>query len=106
MKSRNDDCSDLDGTSASTSTDTGWLDASSLYIPVLAVKVLFIRKISWMILLNINVTVRNFRPDGNPKSDEASEFAHLGGQGYGSTQQVDSCLEGYRFRVGFECACR
>ena len=43
--------------------------------------------------------------DGNPKSDEASEFAHLGGQGYGSTQQVDSCLEGYRFRVGFECAC-
>ena len=62
VKSRNDDCSDLDGTSASTSTDTGWLDASSLYIPVLAVKVLLIRKISWMILLNINVTVRNFRP--------------------------------------------
>ena len=60
VKGRNDDCPDFDDTAPSASTDNVSLDTSSLFIRVLVVRVLPIRKKSWVILSNINVTVRNF----------------------------------------------
>lgn len=61
VKGRNDDRSDFDGSALSAPTDNDSLDTSSSVCRGPGVRALPIRKILWVILSNIHVTVRNFR---------------------------------------------